>query len=75
MNDKVVELKLFSPHDCDFTHMRPDGTTYIAEVRKDKPTNVYTPEKQLDIFEGNYEGPLYSKHPDLYESNTTETTG
>ena len=55
--------------------MRPDGTTYIAEVRKDRPTNVYTPEKQLDIFEGDYEGPLYSKHPDLYESNTTETTG
>jgi hypothetical protein len=46
-----------SPHDHDFTHERPDGSTYKVMYRHHKE-----PVTEEII---NYQGPLYSKHPDL----------
>lgn len=28
-NDKVIQLRLYSPHKCDFIYEREDGTRYI----------------------------------------------
>ena len=57
MDDKLIEVRLMTPSDHNFTYERPDGSTYKLMVRKGKK----------DVTEEiiNYQGPLYSKHPDL----------
>jgi hypothetical protein len=57
MDDKLIAVRLMSPHDHDFTHERPDGSTYKVMYRHHKE-----PVTEEII---NYQGPLYSKHPDL----------
>lgn len=38
-DDKLIEVKLYTPSDSDFICERPDGTRYVYEVRKkDKRT-------------------------------------
>ena len=50
--DRVTQLRLYSPRSHDFIRMRPDGTTYIEEIRKNKDVIVVrTPEKQLNLFD------------------------
>ncbi len=53
----LIEVKLHSPHDHDFKYKRPDGSMYKIIERKDKEPFI---EEVI-----NYEGPLYSKHPDI----------
>ena len=36
-NDKLIHLKLYSPHKCDFIWEREDGTRYVHR-RLDKET-------------------------------------
>ncbi len=55
--DDLIEVKLHSPHDHDFKYKRPDGSMYKIIERKDKEPFI---EEVI-----NYEGPLYSKHPDI----------
>ena len=57
MDDKLIAVRIMSPHDHDFTHERPDGSTYKVMYRHNKE-----PVTEEII---NYQGPLYAKHPDL----------
>ena len=57
MEDRLIAVRLMSPHDHDFTHERPDGSTYKVMYRHHKE-----PVTEEII---NYQGPLYAKHPDL----------
>ena len=57
MDDKLIAVRLMSPHDHDFTHERPDGSTYKVMHRHHKEPAI---EEIID-----YQGPLYAKHPDL----------
>ena len=53
--DKVIHMILYDPHSTDFIHQRPDGTTYVIQVRKDRDNSTYTPEHQLNLFDINNE--------------------
>ncbi len=53
----LIEVKLHSPHDHDFKYKRPDGSMYKVIERKGKEPFI---EEVI-----NYDGPLYSKHPDI----------
>ena len=61
MEDRLIAVRLMSPHDHDFTHERPDGSTYKVMYRHHKE-----PVTEEII---NYQGPLYAKHPDLNGHN------
>ena len=53
----LIEVKLHTPHDHDFKYKRPDGSMYKVIERKGKEPFI---EEVI-----NYDGPLYSKHPDI----------
>ena len=55
--DQLIEVKLLNPHDHNFKYKRPDGSMYKVLIRHNKE-----PVTEEVI---NYDGPLYSKHPDL----------
>ena len=57
MEDRLIAVRLMSPHDHDFTHERPDGSTYKKMVRKGREDKIE------EII--NYQGPLFAKHPDI----------
>ena len=57
MADKLIEVRLMTPSDHNFTYERPDGSVYKRLVRKGREDVV---EEVID-----YQGPLYAKHPDL----------
>ena len=48
--DRVVDMRLLSPSDTDFTYERPDKTRYVLEIRKNKEDNYYTPEFQMELI-------------------------
>ena len=57
MEDRLVNVRLMTPHDHDFIYERPDKSAYKVMYRHEKePTTE-------EII--NYPGPLYAKHPDL----------
>tara|TARA_R100000781_G_scaffold41469_1_gene28610 strand:+ start:854 stop:1138 length:285 start_codon:yes stop_codon:yes gene_type:complete len=47
--DKIVKMLLISPHEGDFTYKRPDSSTYVRQVRKNKDDTFYIPLKQLEL--------------------------
>ena len=47
--DKIVEMLLHNSHAGDFTYKRPDSSTYVMCVRKDKENTFYIPTKQLEL--------------------------
>ncbi len=49
MDDKVLSMWLISSSDTDLTYQRPDGSTYVLEIRKDKDDYYYTPEQQMEM--------------------------
>ena len=53
----LIEVKLHTSHDHDFKYKRPDGSMYKVIERKGKEPFI---EEVI-----NYDGPLYSKHPDI----------
>jgi len=57
MADKLIEVRLMTPSDHNFTYERPDGSIYKKMVRKGQEDRI---EEIID-----YQGPLYAKHPDL----------
>ena len=55
--DQLIEVKLLNPQDHNFKYKRPDGSMYKVLIRRNKEPVT---EEVID-----YDGPLYSKHPDL----------
>ena len=47
--DRIISMLLYSTHDSDMTYQRPDMTTYVCQIRKDKPDTFYIPETQLEL--------------------------
>ena len=48
-NDRIISMLLLNPHESDMTYQRPDMTTYVCQIRKNKPNNFYIPETQLSL--------------------------
>ena len=47
--DRIIQMLLYSSHDSDMTYQRPDKTTYVCQIRKDKPNTFYIPQTQLEL--------------------------
>ena len=47
--DKIISMLLYNSHDSDMTYQRPDMTTYVCQIRKDKPNTFYIPQTQLEL--------------------------
>jgi len=47
--DKIISMLLLNSHESDMTYRRPDSTTYICQIRKNKEDTFYTPETQLEL--------------------------
>ena len=59
--DRVVDMRLLSSSDTDFTYERPDGTRYVLEIRKEKDDYYYTPDYQMPLFNTKPEPLQYDK--------------
>jgi len=40
VGDEVTRLVLHSSHDTDFYCVKPDGTEYLLQIRKDTPEKI-----------------------------------
>ena len=49
-NDRIISMLLYNTHDSDMTYIKPDNTTYIQHIRKNKPHTFSIPEAQLELF-------------------------
>ena len=47
--DRIIQMLLYNTHDSDMTYQRPDKTTYVCQIRKNKPDTFYIPETQLSL--------------------------
>ncbi len=47
--DRIIQMLLYNSHESDMTYQRPDMTTYVCQIRKDKPNTFYIPETQLEL--------------------------
>ena len=47
--DKIISMLLYNSHESDMTYQRPDSTTYVCQIRKNKPNTFYIPETQLEL--------------------------
>ncbi len=47
--DKIISMLLLNSHESDMTYKRPDNTTYVCQIRKNKPNTFYTPQTQLEL--------------------------
>ena len=47
--DRIISMLLLNSHESDMTYQRPDKTTYVCQIRKDKPNTFFIPETQLDL--------------------------
>ena len=47
--DRIISMLLYNSHESDMTYQRPDTTTYVCQIRKDKPNTFYIPETQLSL--------------------------
>ena len=47
--DKIISMLLLNSHESDMTYRRPDSTTYVCQIRKNKDNTFYTPETQLEL--------------------------
>ena len=48
-DDRIISMLLYNTHDSDMTYQRPDMTTYVCQIRKNKPNTFYIPETQLEL--------------------------
>ena len=48
-DDKLVSMLLLNSHESDMTYIRPDKTTYVCQIRKNKEDTFYIPETQLEL--------------------------
>jgi len=47
--DRIIQMLLYNSHDSDMTYQRPDKTTYVCQIRKDKPDTFFIPETQIEL--------------------------
>ena len=47
--DRIISMLLLNSHESDMTYQRPDTTTYVCQIRKNKPDTFYIPETQLSL--------------------------
>ena len=47
--DRIISMLLLNSHESDMTYQRPDKTTYVCQIRKNKPNTFYIPEMQLEL--------------------------
>ena len=48
-DDKIISMLLYNSHESDMTYQRPDSTTYVCQIRKDKPNTFFIPQTQLSL--------------------------
>jgi len=48
-DDRIISMLLYNSHDSDMTYQRPDKTTYVCQIRKDKPNTFFIPQTQLEL--------------------------
>ena len=48
-DDKIISMLLYNSHESDMTYQRPDSTTYICQIRKNKDDTFRIPETQLSL--------------------------
>ena len=48
-DDRIISMLLYNSTESDMTYQRPDMTTYICQIRKDKPNTFRIPETQLSL--------------------------
>ena len=48
-DDRIISMLLINSHESDMTYQRPDMTTYVCQIRKNKPNTFYIPETQLSL--------------------------
>ena len=47
--DRIIQMLLYNTHDSDMTYQSPDKTTYVCQIRKNKPDTFYIPQTQLEL--------------------------
>ena len=47
--DRIISMLLLNSHESDMTYQRPDTTTYVCQIRKNKPDTFFIPETQLSL--------------------------
>ena len=47
--DRIILMLLYNSHESDMTYQRPDKTTYVCQIRKNKPDTFYIPQTQLQL--------------------------
>ena len=47
--DRIISMLLLNSHESDMTYQRPDKTTYVCQIRKDKPDTFFIPQTQLEL--------------------------
>ena len=48
-DDRIISMLLINSHESDMTYQRPDKTTYVCQIRKNKHNTFYIPETQLEL--------------------------
>ena len=48
-DDRIIQMLLYNTHDSDMTYQRPDMTTYVCQIRKNKPDTFFIPQTQLKL--------------------------
>ena len=48
-DDRIIQMLLYNRYDSDMTYQRPDMTTYVCQIRKNKPDTFYIPQTQLEL--------------------------
>ena len=48
-DDRIIQMLLLNSHESDMTYQRPDMTTYVCQIRKNKPDTFYIPQTQLKL--------------------------
>ena len=47
--DRIISMLLLNSHESDMTYQRPDKTTYVCQIRKNKPNTFFIPQIQLEL--------------------------
>ena len=48
-DDRIIQMLLYNTHDSDMTYQIPDMTTYVCQIRKNKPDTFFIPQTQLKL--------------------------
>ena len=47
--DRIIQMLLYNSHESDMTYQSTDKTTYVCQIRKNKPDTFYIPQIQLEL--------------------------